>query len=174
MRVEWHNDNGFKVLIKINFMLLNIIESARTKSWPSKNVFSNGLSKIQNERAKMQWSLSWIAMPFQVFDPYVISFDFYLTSFTWFDPHDEGLIRPHLTLIWPHLISFDPHLTSFDLIWPIYTSFDLFWPHLISFDLNLTSIFSCPKGLKLKDPSVRVSYCTCGRKCKWSNTNSCV
>ena len=23
--VEWHNDNGFKVLIKINFMLLNII-----------------------------------------------------------------------------------------------------------------------------------------------------
>ena len=95
-------------------------------------------------------------------------------TFIW--PHlpDLTLIRPHLTLIWPHLISFDPHLTSFDLIWPIYTSFDFFWPHLISFDLNLTSIFSCPKGLKLKDPSVRVSYCTCGRKCKWSNTNSCV
>ena len=104
MRVEWHNDNGFKVLIKINFMLLNIIESARTKSRPSKNVFSNGLSKIQNERAKMQWTLSWIAMPFQVFD-----------------------------LIWPIFTSFDliwPICTSFDLIWPNLTSFVLIWPHL--------------------------------------------
>ena len=90
-------------------MLLNIIESARTKSRPSKNVFSNGLSKIQNERAKMQWSLSWIAMPFQVFDPFLL-----------------------------HLTSFDPfvlHLTPYDLIWPICTSFDLIWPNLTSFVL---------------------------------------
>ena len=130
MREEWHNDNGFKVLIKINFMLLNIIESARTKSWPSKNVFSNGLSKIQNERAKMQWSLSWIAMPFQVFDPYVISFDFYLTSFTWFDPHPTSF-DSHLTsfdLIWPSFNLIRPHLTHLYFIWPLLTSFDLIWP----------------------------------------------